>query len=96
MNRKRDKELQEPMTQDRHWHLDRKVPLALIVTIAAQTGVFIWWAASLSERVNTLERSAVLYAQQDTRLTRMEVKIEGVEKVMLRLERLIELRTPNN
>lgn len=82
------------MTQDRHWHLDRKVPLALIITIAAQTGTFIWWAASLSERVNVLERSAVLYAPQADRLTRMEVKIEGVEKVMLRLERLIELKAP--
>lgn len=93
MNRKRGRVFNRPMTQDRHWHLDRKVPLALMLTIAFQTGIFIWWAAQLSERVNTLERSAVLYAPQDQRLTRMEVKIENVEKVMIRLERLIESKS---
>jgi hypothetical protein len=93
MNKKREKALPNPMTQDRHWHLDRKVPLAMMLTIAFQTGIFIWWAAQLSERVNTLERSAVTYAPNDQRLTRMEVKIEGVERIMLRLERLIETKS---
>lgn len=100
MNRKRGKEFSENMTEDREWHLDRKVPIALIATIfiafSSQTIAGVWWASAISERVTVLERSAVLYAPQGDRLTRMEVKIEGVEKVMLRLERLIELRTPNN
>lgn len=93
MNQKRDKTFPERMTQDRHWHLDRKVPLAMMLTIAFQTGFFIWWAAQLSERVNTLERGATLYQPQGDRLTRMEVKIEGVERIMLRLERLIETKS---
>lgn len=33
------------------WHLDKKVPLALICTIAVQTGVFIWWLSEQSARL---------------------------------------------
>lgn len=38
------------------WHLDKRVPLALIVTIAVQTAGAIWWAASMSERMDQIER----------------------------------------
>ena len=37
------------------WHLDRRVPLALITALLIQTGGVIWWAANLSSRVDTLE-----------------------------------------
>ena len=74
---------------DAKWHLDRRVPLALIVTIGLQTGAFIWWAASLSERVNTLERDRVASAPQGERLTRVEVKLEGVQTGIEDIKRLI-------
>jgi hypothetical protein len=40
---------------DTKWHLDKKVPIALIVTIVLQTGVFIWWAARIDFRTQSLE-----------------------------------------
>jgi hypothetical protein len=96
MNKKRDKALTDPMTQDRHWHLDRRVPLAMITAIMMQTGVFIWWAAQLSERVNTLERGAITTAPNSERITRMEVRLEGIGQTVQRIERLIEMKNPNN
>ena len=36
---------------DRQWHLDKKVPLALIVTIIAQT-IIAAWAASINQYVS--------------------------------------------
>lgn len=92
MNKKRGKALQDPMTQDRHWHLDRRVPIALMLSIAFQTGIFIWWAAQLSERVNTLERGAISSAPNSDRITRMEVRLEGIGQTVQRIERLIELK----
>ena len=80
------------MTQsedDAKWHLDRRVPLAMILAIIMQTGTFIWWASSLTERVNTLERERVATAPQGDRLTRVEVKVEGVQTSLDRIERLI-------
>ena len=42
-------------TYDHKWHLDRRVPLALIVTIMIQTFGAIWWAASVSSRIDVAE-----------------------------------------
>lgn len=37
------------------WHLDKRVPVALIVTIMIQTGAGVWWAATQDQRVKSLE-----------------------------------------
>ena len=62
-----------------YWHLDRRVPIALIIAICFQTGGLVWWASNISERVAALERSRESLAPQADRLTRVEVKIEGVQ-----------------
>lgn len=41
---------------DNSWHLDRRVPVALILTIALQTGTGIWWAASTHYRLGRVEQ----------------------------------------
>ena len=74
---------------NKRWHLDKRVPLALIVTIVVQTAGLVWWASSLSERVNSLERTREATAPQGDRLTRVEVKLEVVQQGIERIERLI-------
>lgn len=64
---------------DGSWHLDKKVPIAVIVTIMLQTGGIVWWSATASERLNALERKAELAAPQDSRLTRVETRLEAVQ-----------------
>jgi hypothetical protein len=64
---------------DTAWHLDKKVPIALIVAIAVQSGSMVWWAASASERLNVLERKAEIAAPQAERLARVETKLESVQ-----------------
>jgi hypothetical protein len=76
------------------WHLDRKVPIALILAIVLQTGGLVWWASSLSERVNALERSRDATAPQGERLTRVEVKIENVQQGIEEIKRLIRKDSP--
>ena len=51
------------------WHLDRKVPLALILTIVLQTGLGVWWAAGLTSRV---DRAIQVNDDQDRRLHEVE------------------------
>lgn len=36
------------------WHLDKKVPLALIIVIVIQTAGAIWWASKVTERLDGL------------------------------------------
>lgn len=40
---------------DSQWHLDKKVPIALIITIFLQIAAFVWMAAKLDSRVSVLE-----------------------------------------
>ena len=82
------------MSDDRHWHLDKRVPLALILTIIIQTAALVWWASSLSERVNSLERTRDATAPQADRLTRVEVKVESIQAGVDRIERLIRKEPP--
>lgn len=43
------------------WHLDRRVPIALIVTLALQTALGVWWASQVTSDVQqTRERVARL------------------------------------
>lgn len=41
------------------WHLDRKVPISLIIALAIQTGTAIWWASGMEHRVASTEGSVV-------------------------------------
>lgn len=79
------------MTEDdNRWHLDRKVPIAIIVTIVIQTGTIVWWAASTSERLSYLERRETQTAPQADRLTRVEVQMEAIREGIARIERLMQ------
>lgn len=69
---------------DSEWHLDKKVPIALIFSILFQSGAFLWWGASINERVKSLESTsstATINAPvQADRLTRVEGKVETVQR----------------
>lgn len=74
----------DPNTLRSSWHLDKRVPVAFILAILGQTGAFLWWAASINERVASLEKAnsaAVISAPvQADRLTRVESKMESVQR----------------
>jgi TolA-binding protein len=51
------------------WHLDKRIPIALIVSLIIQTGVATWWMADLSARVDTATTDNIA---QDVRITAVE------------------------
>lgn len=75
---------------DGAWHLDKKVPLALIFAILVQTAMGFWWASGINERVVVLERGAVSTAPQADRLTRVEVKVDGVQRTLDKIEAVLQ------
>jgi hypothetical protein len=79
-------------SDDRQWHLDRKVPLALILTIVAQTVVFTWGASNLWTRVGELERQAQLSAPQAERIIRLETKVDTITAGLGEIKSLISRR----
>lgn len=60
------------MAEPTGWHLDKKVPIALIVTLIAQAGMFIWWASSMDARVAAIEARLVTLEDSRERLIRLE------------------------
>lgn len=48
------------------WHFDKKVPIALIVTIVVQTVAVVWWASGIHHRVATVEAMQLVLASRTT------------------------------
>lgn len=82
------------MNRPENWHLDKRVPLALIFTIFIQTAGLVWWASSLSERVHTLERRVDAASPQGDRIMRLEVNMEVVKDGILEIKRLVRREGP--
>ena len=79
-------------TED-HWHVDRKIPLALILTLAMQTLTAIWWAANVNARLATVEVTAAASREVSERITRLEVQQQEIRED---LRDLIQVLRQNN
>ena len=40
-----------------NWHLDKKIPVLIVMTILVQTFSAGWWSAGTSQRIQTLEKN---------------------------------------
>jgi TolA-binding protein len=86
---------------DTSWHLDKRVPISLILALLVQTAGMVWWAASLSGRVDvnardirtTQSEMSVLRNSAQTQavqLGRIEEQISGLRGDISRLTTAIE------
>lgn len=90
---------EEPKTED-CWHVDRRIPVAVLFAIMAQTFMGVWWVASTtkemeqqSNRLTVVERyvestrGPALVAAE--RFTRVEVRMENIESGLTEIKNLI-------
>lgn len=68
------------------WHLDKRVPLALIVTIVLQTAGAFWWAATITTRVAALEKAQQSRVDDHDRITRLEANQTHMLEALRRIE----------
>ena len=81
------------MTEIPHnaWHLDKRVPIALIAALAIQTAGIVWWASTLESRINDATRRIELSERRNeedrlmihngiNRLVRIETILERIER----------------
>ena len=88
---------------DDNWHLDKKVPIALIFTMLVQFGAGIWFASQLSGRVDQNTRDILrLEAIQSesgrdlndmrNRIIRIEEKVLNQTDILKRIEDAVSKR----
>ena len=68
---------------DGQWHLDKKVPIALIIMIVLQIAGGVWMASKLDSRVANLEKIDVAHERSIERLT---LERDGIRDRLTRLE----------
>lgn len=87
---------------DERWHIDRKLPVALIVTLvltfSGQTISAIWWASKTDQRIEVLEgatkAAGPTATDQGNRLTRVETKLEAVQDGILEIKAILRKEPP--
>jgi hypothetical protein len=68
------------------WHLDKSVPIGLIAAIVLQTAGAIWWSATISARVDSLEAVALDNKSTGSRLAVLESQLTDIKAALLRIE----------
>lgn len=75
------------------WTIDKHIPLAMIGAIAMQSAVAIWWAAtfsaSITGRVDVLERQALTAAPLSERMVKLETKFDGMAETLVEIKNLL-------
>ena len=73
--------------QVQHWSIDRRIPLALIVTLLVQFSGFIWWFSSVESRLTMKEQ----------RLARVEQRLDDDQRAIATIgERLARIEERSN
>ena len=82
------------MKEDNAWHLDKKVPIGLLVMIVVQTITLVYvgttWKSDIDHRLTTLEKSDDARGPQGNRLTILEQKFDFIQSTLSRIERKID------
>lgn len=68
------------------WHLDKRVPVALIVTIVLQFSGFVWWASETAQRLAVVERALLTNTDERDRLVRVETTVQSIDQRLARME----------
>lgn len=77
------------------WHLDKRVPITLIITILIQTGTLVWFISKLDSRIIALEMVSITQKERDDRQDRAATDAVSMIRSDLRdldqkIDRLIE------
>lgn len=65
-----------------HWHLDKRVPLALMLALIAQTGSVIWWASGIDYRIGRLEIDQSVVAVMNDKVIRLEEQLKSSNELL--------------
>lgn len=81
------------MDESEQWHLDKKVPISIIVALVLQTLGFVAigsaWKADVDSRISALEKQSDERKGQGDRLLILEQQIRYIKESVDRIERTL-------
>ena len=80
-------EAREP--EPEQWHVEKKIPLALIFAMLVQTVGLVAFTAQLSGRVNALEKDAEAKSWQAERIIRIDERLTSLQNGMAEIKTLL-------
>lgn len=79
------------------WHLDKRIPIVLILSILLQAGSFVWWASKIDGKAEDHERRLIVVEKFDMdigqRLAKIEISSEYMSKSMDKISINLEKQT---
>ena len=81
-----------------NWHLDKKVPISIIVALICQTLFFTYmgtsWKDSVDNRIAALERSDEGQQSHENRITILEQKFDYIRSDLGEIKALLKRGVP--
>lgn len=65
-----------------HWRIDKRIPIALLITIFFQFASALIWATQLNARVGNLEQRESGTADFGEKLARIDERLQGLKQDM--------------
>jgi hypothetical protein len=77
-----------PQSPDNNWHLDKKVPIALIFVILAQFGSVLLYVGSIKSKGDDNERRITALEGQKVseRLSSLEAQMSDAKALLIRID----------
>lgn len=89
------------MEEQRKWHIGKEIPVATILILVVQTIGAIWWAATISAKVEANDKATIVATlvqaqtdrRQDDEAVRSETRIiTQLEKLSTKIDRYMEAK----
>ena len=74
-----------------NWRIDKRIPIALLMTLILQIFAGLIWATQLNARVGTLENQAISTSNFGEKLARIDERLQGMKQYMEDIKHQIEI-----
>ncbi|MFW0776979.1 MAG: hypothetical protein ACN2B6_04595 [Rickettsiales bacterium] len=78
---------------DKHWKIDKRIPIAVIVTLIMQAVAALIWATELDARVGYIETQRSKFLDTNERFVRMEERLDHIKENVDSTKRQIDQLT---
>lgn len=78
------------MADETSWHLDKRVPVAIIITLVVQIAIGLMYFGALEQRVTALENFVLKIDDTQMRITRVEEQVKATKETTVRIEQKLD------